>query len=61
MVVDVVVPVEEVPAERLGVLDRTESFREVRAVLQGFELGFRERVVVGHIGPRVGLGHTQIR
>ena len=61
MVVEVVVPIEKVPAEGLGVLDGTESFGEVGAVLQGFELGFRERVVVGHLRPGVGLGHTQVR
>ena len=61
MVVDMVVPVEKAPTEGLGVLDGTESFGEVGAVLQGFELGFRERVVVGHLRPGVGLGHTQVR
>ena len=61
MVVDVVVLVEEIPAERLGVLERTETFREVGPVFERLELRFRERVVIGHIRPGVGFGHSQVR
>jgi hypothetical protein len=34
-----VVPLEEVDAERPGVLDRAEPLGESRRVLEGFELG----------------------
>ena len=40
------VPGEEA-AEVLGVLDATETFGEIRLVIQGLEVSFRERVVVG--------------
>ncbi|BBX95123.1 hypothetical protein MLAC_04170 [Mycobacterium lacus] len=38
--------VEEVFAPGAGVLDRVEPFGKIVAVLQRFELGFAERVVV---------------
>lgn len=37
MIVNVVVPAEEVAAERLGILDTAETFGETRPVLQRFE------------------------
>ena len=61
MIVDVVVPAEEVAAERLGILDAAKAFREVRPILQCFELGLGERVVIGDMRSGMGLGHPQIR
>ncbi len=55
MVVLVVVPGEERAADLAGVLERAEAVGEVGAVLEGLELRLRERVVVGDVGPRVGL------
>ena len=45
----VVVPGEEFLAVRAGGLDRGEPGGEARPVLQGFELGFGVRVVVGDV------------
>ena len=55
-----VVPGEEPLAEDTGVLDRTEPLRELRAILQGFELGLGERVV-GDLGARVAPRHAELR
>src|SRR5262245_19541306 len=51
-----VVTGEEDLAEAAGVLDRAEAFGKLGPVLQGLELTFRERVVIGEVGPAVGLG-----
>lgn len=56
-----VVPGEEPLAEDTGVLDRTEPLRELRAVLQGLELGLGERIVVGDLGARVAPRHAELR
>ena len=56
VVVFVVVPVEEDVAMGAGVFQRAEAIRELGPVLQGLELAFRERVVIGDIGPAVRLG-----
>ena len=61
VVVLLVVPVEELLAERTGILCRSEPVRELRAVLERFELRFRVRVVVADIGAAVGLGDSKIR
>jgi len=58
MVVLVVVPGEEPLAEEAPLLDRAEAAGELRAVLQRLELSLREGVVVGHMGPAVGLFDT---
>src|SRR5947209_20517938 len=55
-----VVPGEEVAAEAAHVLERAEALRKVGPVLHGFELRLRERVVVGDVGTRVGLGDAEI-
>ena len=55
MIVNVVIPAEAVAAERLGILDTTEPFGESRSILQRFELGFGERIVVRDMRPGVGL------
>ena len=56
----VVVPVEELAAERARVLDALEAFRELRPVLERLELRFGVGVVVGDVRPAVGLGDAQI-
>src|SRR5450830_1723596 len=61
VVVLVVVPGEEPLAEDAPLLDRAEAAGELRAVLQGLELRLRDGVVVGHVGPAVGLFDTQVR
>lgn len=60
VVVFVVVPLEEALAMGAGIFERAEAIRELRPVLQGFELAFRERVVIGDRGPAVGLGDAEI-
>src|SRR5206468_12693542 len=50
----------EVAAEAAHVLERAEALRKVGPVLHGFELRLRERVVVGDVGTRVGLGDAEI-
>jgi len=55
-----VVPGEEPSTVCSGVLDRAEAFGEVRAILQGLELGLGERVVVADVGVAVGLGHAEV-
>ena len=55
-----VVPGEEKLTEAAGILDGAEAVRELWPVFQGFELRLRERVVVGDMGPGVGLGDTEI-
>ena len=61
MIVNVVVPIEETAAERLGILDTTEPCRKSRPVLQRFELGLGERIVIGHVGAAMGLGDAEVR
>ena len=55
-----VVPGEERLAEGAGVLEATEAFREIRAVLQRFELGLGEGVIVAGIGPAVCFCDSQV-
>ena len=55
-----VVPVEEVPAERLCVLGTAEAFRELRLIFQSLEVAFRERIVVRGIWPAVRFGDAEI-
>ena len=39
MVMVLIIPIEELPAEASGVLDAAEAWREARLILQGFEDG----------------------
>jgi hypothetical protein len=48
------------PAERFGVLNATESLRKLRPVFHGFEVAFRERIVIGGVRPAVGFGDAEI-
>jgi len=55
-----IVPVEEAAAERLGILDTAEALWELGLVFHGFEVAFRERIVVGRMRPAVGFGDAEI-
>jgi hypothetical protein len=59
-VVVVVVVGEERVDEGPCVGEAGEAFGEPWCVLRVFELGFGERVVVGHVGPGVGAGAAQV-
>ena len=60
MVVVLIVPGEEATAELFGVLDAAEAAGEFRLVFQGLEVSFRERVVIGCMGPAVRFGDTKV-
>ncbi len=60
MVMLLVVPVEELAAEASGVLDTAEAFGEARLVLQGLEVAFRERVVVGRVRAVMRPGDAEV-
>src|SRR5674476_632448 len=60
MVVVLIVPCEEAAAERFGVLNAAETLRKLRLVFHGFEVAFRERVVIGCVRPAVGFGDAEI-
>jgi hypothetical protein len=60
MSVRLVVPGEEPVTETPRVLQRAKASGEVRPVLQGLELAFRKRVVVGDVRPAEALGHPEI-
>ena len=60
MVVVLVVPIEEAAAEASGVLDAAEALGELRLVLEGLEVAFGERVVVGDMRPVVRAGDAEI-
>ena len=60
MVMVLVVPIEEAAAEASGVLDAAEALGEARLILQGFEVAFGERVVVGGVRPVVRTGDAEI-
>ena len=55
----VVVPREELPAEVAGVVVGVEAVGEVGMVFEGFELAFRERVVVGDVRSAVRLVYSE--
>ena len=55
-----VVPREESLAKGAGVLDRAKAIGELRPVLQGFELAFRERVVIGDVWAAMSFGDAEV-
>ena len=55
-----VVPTEELLAMRTCIFDRTEARREVRSVLQGFELRFGIWIVIRDVRTAVSFGDVQI-
>jgi len=60
VVVLVVVPGEEVAAVSASVFLGAKACRKVWTVFQSLELRFRERVIVGDMGPRVALGDAEV-
>ena len=46
MMVVAIIPLEKVTTEALGILDTAKSFRELRLILLGLEVAFREWIVV---------------
>jgi len=60
MVMSAVVPIEEIAAERLGILDAAEALGKLRLVFHGFEVAFRERIIVRGMRPAVGLADAEI-
>jgi len=55
-----VVPGKESLTEDSCILDGAKPFRELRAIFQGLELGFRIRIVIAHMGSAVGFGDPKI-
>ncbi len=60
VVMILIVPVEEASAEVFGLLGGFEALWEFRLIFQGFEVGFREGVVVGRVGSAMGFGDAQV-
>ena len=58
--VGAVVPLEELLAVGARILDAAEALREVGSVFERFELRLGIRIVIGDVGPAVGLGDLQI-
>ncbi len=56
-----VIPGEEIPAERPGILNGPEPIGEFGTVLQGFELCFGIWIVIAHMRTAMGFGDSQIR
>ena len=46
MMMLLIIPIEEVAAERLGILNAAEALWKLRLVLHRFEVAFRERIVI---------------
>ena len=61
VVVVLVVPIEECPAEASGILDAAEAFWKARLVFQCFEVAFRERIVIRRMRPVMRPGDAQVR
>ena len=61
VMVQVVVPREQIAADAARVFERAEPVRKLGAVLQGPELRFRERIVVAHARPRMTGVDAQVR
>ena len=55
----VVVPREKLGAESVRILITTKALGKLRAIFHGLELALRVPIVIGDIGPAVGLGHSQ--
>jgi hypothetical protein len=46
MMMLLIIPIEEVAAECLGILNAAEALWKLRLVLHRFEVAFRERIVI---------------
>jgi hypothetical protein len=60
MVMVLVVPIEEAATETSCVLDAAEAFRKAWLILQGLEVAFGERVIVGRVRTVMRTGYTEI-
>ena len=60
MVMLLVVPGEELPAEATGLFERAKAVREVRPVFQRFEVGFRVGVIVRDMRTTMCLDDTKV-
>ena len=60
VVMVLVIPGCEPAAKGAGLVDGLEPFGELWLILQGLEVGFRERVVIRGMRPAVGFDHAQI-
>ena len=60
MAMGLVVPPEEPLAMAAGILNAAEAVREIRPILQCFELGLGIGIVIRDIGSAMGLGDIQI-
>src|SRR5660397_113444 len=60
MMMLLIIPIEEVAAERLGILNAAEALWKLRLVLHRFEVAFRERIVFWGMWPTVGFGDAEI-
>ena len=61
MMMLLVIPKEKVLAESPAILNGPKPLRELRAVLERPELGFRVRVVIADMRTTVGFRHPQVR
>jgi hypothetical protein len=61
VMVRVVVPREEIVADRTGVFEGAEPIRKLRAVFERAELRFGKRIVVAHTRPRVTRVDAEVR
>ena len=55
-----VIPGKKGLTESPCILDRAKTIRKIRAILHGFELRFRVRVVVAYLWTAVGFGYSKI-
>ena len=60
MMMIAIVPVEELTAKSLGVLDAAEPFGKLWLIFHRLEVAFREGIVIGGIGPAVRFGDAEI-
>ena len=61
MMMHLVIPSKKVLAESPGIFETAKLLGKRGLILQGFELRLRERIVIGHLGTTMALGHAQIR
>ena len=60
VVVLIVVPIEECPAEGQRILLRPEAIGKLRPVLHRLELRLGKRVVIGHVRTAVAMNHFDL-
>lgn len=61
MVVVVVVPLKKGLTKSAGLFNRTKELGKLGLVLEGFELSFGIRIVIGDMGTSMGFRHASIR